>query len=79
MIHGEDGADDSEYEVIVVDENNSSVLDHESSTATSIKVITNRFFLLTVTNSNNISVCSKSCCIFEINGRKLKNNNFQKR
>jgi hypothetical protein len=38
MIHGEDGADDSEYEVIVVDENNSSVLDHESSTATSIKV-----------------------------------------
>jgi hypothetical protein len=64
MIHGEDGADDSEYEVIVVDENNSSVLDHESSTATSIKVRITYFLLLTVTNTNNICVCSKSCCIF---------------
>jgi len=41
MIHGEDGAEDSEYEVIVVDENNSSVLDHESSTAASVKVSSN--------------------------------------
>lgn len=46
MIHGEDGADDSEYEVIVVDENNSSVLDHESSTATSIKVKMTSFLLI---------------------------------
>ncbi|XP_059484361.1 neurobeachin isoform X4 [Neocloeon triangulifer] len=36
-IHGEDCAEDSEYEVIVVDENNSSVLDHDSSVASSIK------------------------------------------
>ncbi|CAB3374567.1 Hypothetical predicted protein [Cloeon dipterum] len=38
-IHGDDCAEDSEYEVIVVDENNSSVLDHESSVASSIKSV----------------------------------------
>jgi hypothetical protein len=56
MLRGsqDDGtAEDSEYEVIVVDENNSSVLaDHDSSAPPSIKVRTKTFMCVCFHNQN---------------------------